>query len=357
MTETEGRGMSARPTIYDVAREAGVAASTVSRAFSRPGRVNVETADRIRRVAAELGYRSNPAARALRDGQTSIIALIITDITNPYYFEIIRGAQAAAAEAGYTMLLADAQESDMLERRAIDRAIPTVEGIVLGSTRLSDSAIRMIAKQRATVVLNRAVADVPSVVTDHRYGMFQAVDHLSGLGHEHFTYLAGPQAAWADGVRWSALREVASPRGFRVHRLGPYEPTVAGGIKAAEDFRGRPTTAVVAYNDLVALGFLRGMRLAGAKVPGDVSVVGFDNIFGTDLVTPSLTTIAAPLSTLGLTAVRNLLALIDGAQATTRDPMMLPSKLVLRDSTGRRSRRRTSPGWATPGGAAGWRGN
>ena len=348
---------SSSPTIYDVARAAGVAASTVSRAFSRPGRVNAATAERIRQVAADMGYRTNPMARALLTGKTSMIALLISDITNPYYLEIIRGAQAAAAEAGFTMLLADAQESDRLERQALERAIPTVEGIVLTSTRMSDSAIRMAAKQRPTVVLNRALADIPSVATDHRYGMFQAVDHLSALGHDHFTYLAGPQAAWADGIRWTSLREVAGQRGFRVHRIGPYAPTVAGGVAAVEDFRQRPTSAVIAYNDLVALGFLRGMAAAGARVPADVSVIGFDNIFGTDLVTPGLTTVAAPLRTLGLTAVRNLLALIDGAHPTAREPVMLPSKLVIRESTGRRSRRKTAPDWATAKTNASWRGN
>jgi LacI family transcriptional regulator len=328
------------PTIYDVARAAGVAASTVSRAFSRPGRVNGETAERIRRIAADLGYRTNPLARGLHTGRTSMIALAISDITNPYYFEIIRGAQAAAAEAGYTMLLADAQESDKLERQALERAIPTVEGIVLTSTRMSHSAIRMTAKQRPLVLLNREVPGVPSVATDQRYGMFQAVDHLCSLGHEQITYLAGPEAAWADGIRWNSLREVAAQRHLRVHRIGRYAPTVAGGLDAVEGFRKRPTSAVIAYNDLLALGFLRGLAAAGVKVPGDVSVVGFDNIFGTDLVTPGLTTVAAPLRTLGLTAVRNLLALIEGAHAIAEEPMMLPAKLVVRASTARPGRRR-----------------
>jgi DNA-binding LacI/PurR family transcriptional regulator len=132
-------------TIYDVARAAGVAASTVSRAFARPGRVNVETAARIRQVAAELGYRANPLAQALPTGRTSMIALAISDVTNPFYNEIIRGAQVAAAEGGYTMLLADTQESGVFERQALDRAMATVEGIVLATTRMSDAAIRITA--------------------------------------------------------------------------------------------------------------------------------------------------------------------------------------------------------------------
>ena len=120
------------PTIYDVAKAAGVAPSTVSRAFSRPGRVNAETAERIRQVAEELGYRTNPLARALPTGRTSMLALIVSDVTNPFYFEIIRGAQRAANAADYTMLLADVQESGRLEREALERALPLVEGVVLG---------------------------------------------------------------------------------------------------------------------------------------------------------------------------------------------------------------------------------
>lgn len=330
------------PTIYDVARSAGVAVSTVSRAFSRPGRVNAETAARIRKIAADMGYRTNPLARALLTGRTSVIALSIADITNPYYFGIIRGAQAAAIDAGYTMLLANAQESDRLEREALDRSIGMVDGMVLTSTRMSDTAIRKTAKLRPLIVLNRVVAGLPSVVTDHRHGMREAVAHLVELGHTRMTYVAGPEAAWADSVRWQALREIAAERELRVHRIGPHPPTVAGGIAAADEFRGQPTGAVIAYNDMVALGFMQGLAALGVKVPADVNVIGFDNIFGTELVSPGLTTVSAPLHTLGATAVRQLLAVIGGGQPATGEPVMLPTRLVVRGSTGPYRRRRTS---------------
>jgi DNA-binding LacI/PurR family transcriptional regulator len=321
------------PTIYDVARVAGVAPSTVSRAFSRPDRVNAETAERIRLVAAELGYRTNPLARALPTGRTSMIALASSDITNPYYFEIIRGAQAAAAERGYTTLLADSQESMRREREALDRAIPTVDGIVLASTRMSDSAIRMMAKQRPVIVVNRDITDVPSVVTDHPMSVRQAVDHLEELGHRRITYLAGPEAAWANGMRWRSLRTYAAERDLHVHRLGPYPPTVAGGVRAAMDFAEHRTTAVIAYNDLIAIGFIKRLTATGVQLPDEVSVVGFDNIFTSALVTPGLTTVAPPLRTLGAMAVQNLLAMIGGAQASTGHPLALPTRLYVREST------------------------
>ena len=330
-------------TIYDVARAVGVAPSTVSRAFARPGRVNAETAARIRRAAAELGYRANSLARALPTGRTSMIALAISDITNPFYNEIIRGAQMAATEGGYTILLADTQESGAVEREALDRAMAMVDGIVLTTTRMSDSAIRVMAKQRPMIVLNRAVSDVPSVVTDNPRGMRRAVEHLAELGHERITYAAGPEASWTDGVRWRSLREAAMELELQVRRTAPGTSTLAGGAKAAAEFVRHPTTAVIAYNDRVAIGLMRELIAAGALIPRDVSVVGFDNIFGAELVTPALTTVAAPLRAMGLTAVRNLLAIIGGARPRATEPMTLPSRLVVRASTAPPRRARTWP--------------
>jgi LacI family transcriptional regulator, repressor for deo operon, udp, cdd, tsx, nupC, and nupG len=345
--EPRRRRVGSAPTIYDVAREAGVAPSTVSRAFSRPGRVKAETAERVRAAAARLGYRTSPPARALSTGRSSMVALVIPDVTNPVYFDITRGAEDAAAEAGYTLLLADFRESGRLERSAIDRALPAVEGLVLGGPRMPDSAIRVAAKQRPTVVLNRAVAGLPSVVTDNLRGMRRVAEHLGTLGHDTITYLAGPEASWADGMRWRSLREAGSELELRVRRLGPYPPTVAGGLAAVDDLRRHPTTAVVAYNDLMAIGLLHGLRRARVAVPRQVSVVGFDNIFGSDFCTPALTTVAAPLRALGAAGVRQLLAELGGARPRTGQPGVLPVRLVVRDSTAQRSRKRSSPARGT----------
>lgn len=349
MIEGPANARSRPPTIYDVATAAGVAASTVSRAFSRPGRVNFETAERIRKVAADLGYRTNPLARALPTGRTSMIALVISDITNPFYNEIIRGAQSAAAGADYTMLLADAQESDRREREALDRALPIVEGVVLATSRMSDSTIRMIAKQKAMIVLNRAVSDVPSVVTDNPRGIRRAVEHLAELGHHTITYVAGPEASWADGVRWRSLREAVMELELQCRRIGPFPPTVPGGNQAAVELAQHPTSAAIAYNDQIAIGLIRGLVAVGARVPADVSVIGFDNIFAADLITPRLTTVAAPLRSQGVTAVRNLLAIVGGARPRTGEPVVLPVKLVVRDSTARRDPRRGTHRWASLG--------
>lgn len=352
---TDGERGRPAVTIYDVARVAEVAPSTVSRAFSRPGRVNSETAARIRRVADELGYRTAPPARAVASTRTRLLALVVSDVANPFYAEVIHGAQAAATAAGYTLLLIDAQESERLERATLERALPSVDGVLLAGTRLSDSAIRMLSKQRPVIVLNRTIVDVPSVVPDNARGIRLAVEHLAELGHRSVTYVSGPEASWADGARWRAVLEATAGLSMRARRSGPFPPDVAGGVRAAEEFGDRYPSAVIAYNDQVAIGLIRGLTARGLRVPRDVSVVGFDNIPVADLITPGLTTVAAPLYTEGATATRHLLTLVASGQRGTSLSAVLPVKLVVRGSTGRRGRRRNVPapaGTAAADGAA-----
>lgn len=326
--------MAERPTtIYDVARAAGVAPSTVSRAFSRPGRVNAETAERIREVAQELGYRANPQARALSTRTTSMVAVLCADITNPVFSEMVRGAEEAASDAGYAMVLADTRESADREREVLDKILSSVDGVVLASPRMSDTAVRQIAKVKPAVVLNRVVGGLPSVVVDTPRGMHRAAEHLVELGHDHVTYLAGPEAAWPDGVRWRALRDVRGELGLTVRRVGPVAPTLQGGVRAAAQWAAHPTSAVIAYNDLVAIGFMRALQNSGRSVPEDVSVIGFDNTPSAELVTPGLTTVAAPQRALGARAVKHVLAFVGGARPSTTEPLVLPTKLVVRAST------------------------
>jgi LacI family transcriptional regulator, repressor for deo operon, udp, cdd, tsx, nupC, and nupG len=176
------------PTIYDVARESGVAASTLSRAFSRPGRVNSETAARIHATAERLGYRANPIARALPTGKTAMIAVVVSDVTNPVYFQIIRGTEAAAAEACYTIVLADSQESGLIERSSVERAISAVEGVVLTSSRMSDSAIQAAPHRGSQPGLPAGAA--------HRAQLnrsAQPEEILAGPGHYEGVEVSGPR--------------------------------------------------------------------------------------------------------------------------------------------------------------------
>ncbi|MET0693146.1 MAG: LacI family DNA-binding transcriptional regulator [Propionibacteriaceae bacterium] len=323
-----------RATIYDVARVAGVATSTVSRALSQPGRVSFRTAEHVRRVAEQIGYHSAKMERVLPEQSTGLLAVVVADITNPVFHGMVRGAERTAAHAGYTMVMVETQESEHSEREALQRVLPAVDGLVLTSSRMSDTAIRAVAKRTATVVLNRMVGQVASVATDNVKAVKRAAEHLAALGHPAIAYLSGPEASWADGMRWRGLREAGYELDLKVRRIGPSLPTMRGGASAAEEWLEHRTSAVIAYNDLVALGFIQTVMAAGVRVPEDVSVVGFDNIMDAELVSPRLTTLAAPLVSLGSAAVNHLLNNGRRDTAHRAEPVLLPARLVTRDSTG-----------------------
>lgn len=321
-------------TIYDVARAAGVSPSTVSRCFARPGRVSAETAERIRAVADELGYRAKEAPRATVKTATRVLGIAVADITNPFNFRVVRGCQAAAAQAGFVVSLSDSQESEELEREMLRRMLSLIDGLIVASSRLSDIELRTIAKTVPVVVLNRRVAGLSCIAPDMGQGVRKAAEHLRHLGHRKIAYAAGPEASWADGMRWRAVRDASRELGFAEHRIGPFSPTLPGGRAAAEVVAARRLRAVICYNDLIALGLMRGLAERGLRVPEDVSVVGFDNIFASALVTPGLTTVAAPLGMLGDAAVRTIVSSLGGHAAPEQGPMSVPVRLMVRDSTG-----------------------
>ena len=332
MVNEPGTGSDA--TIYDVARVAGVSPSTVSRAFSRPGRVSAQTAEKIRQVAEELGYRSREVSRTAAKSTTKVLGLAVADITNPFNFRVIRGCQAAAAEAGFVVTLNDAQESEALEREMLRRSLPLLDGLIVASSRLSDTELRTVAKQLPVVILNRRVAGLHCIIPDMAHGVRKATEHLLALGHRNLTYLAGPEASWADGMRWRAMRDSAKELGFTEHRVGPFAPTLQGGRGAAEVIAARRLKAVVCFNDLMAIGLMQGLAERGIKVPEQISIIGFDNIFASALVTPGLTTVAAPLTMLGDSAVRYVVASLAGNKSAETAPVSVPVRLIVRHSTG-----------------------
>jgi DNA-binding LacI/PurR family transcriptional regulator len=335
--------MGGRPTIYDVAREAGVASSTVSRAYSRPGRVNADTAQRVFQAAERLGYRSGrldgtqPGDRLVQEA----IGLVIADVTNPFYGEIIKGAYEAAREGGYQLVLLHTKESPEVERETIERELDRVDGIVIASSRMNDSALRMMAKQKPLVLLNRIIPEASCVVNDNERGIRQAAEHLAALGHEQILYVAGPETSWSDGVRWRALRDAATELGLDARRIGPTEPNVLAGLGAARRVAALDATAVLAYNDLLAIGIVNGLRKLGLGVPDEISVVGFDNIIYDEMVHPALTTIASPLYRMGFAGMQRCIALAQGARSTG-GPLVLPVRLVTRGSTAVCRRNRSS---------------
>jgi DNA-binding LacI/PurR family transcriptional regulator len=341
---TYRRQVGGRPTIYDVAREAGVAASTVSRAYARPGRVNAETARTIFAAAERIGYRATRITGS-PGRQTGAVALMVSDITNPFYGEIIKGAEEAVRQAGYALLLLDTSETGVVERDVVERTLDLVEGVVLASSRMSDSAIRMIAKQKPLVLLNRQITETSCIVADNPRGIRRAVEHLGGLGHTTITYVAGPEASWAEGMRWRAATEATHELELRLRRIDPRDaPTMRTGFATARRIADDGATAVLAYNDALAIGIIKGLKQLGVSVPREISVVGFDNVLLAEVVDPALTTVAAPMRKAGAAGVGNVLALAAGAR-TSGETLVLPVKLVVRASTappGRAQRSRNS---------------
>ena len=328
-----GRQHRRRATIVDVAAEAGVAPSTVSRSFTNPGRVNDTTREHVLEVAAELGYRPNPAARALESGRTNTVALVLPDITNPYFFGLIKGAERAAAAAGHTLVMADTQENPAAEERVVRNLGPAVDGFVICSSRLPDRALHECAEQGPVTLVNRQVPGLDSVVSDYQSGTRQIVDHLASLGHQGFVFLGGPPESWSGARRWRGLQRAARTRRMSAVRHGPYQPNLSGGAAAADSAIAIGATALVAHNDLLAIGMLGRLRERGVRVPDDVSVIGFDDIFGSEFCAPPLTTLAERVDDAGRRAVESLMM-----QMQRRDnqpaQLVLPTQLLVRASTG-----------------------
>jgi DNA-binding LacI/PurR family transcriptional regulator len=325
----------ARPTIYDVARAAGVATSTVSRAFSTPGRVSARTREHVLGVAAELGYRPNPHARALLSGRHYTVAMVVSDITNPHYFELIRGAELRAKASEYTLVLVNAEESPRIEYDQIQRLISSVDGFVLAASRLPDENLTQIAAQRPVVLMNRQAPGLASVVLDHVQGCRQIVEHLASLGHRKLIYLAGPRNSWMAKIRWAAVKDAAKDLAIEAKRIGPFTPKVSQGGAAADGALHAGATGIIAHNDLLAIGVSQRLAQRSVKVPDAVSIVGIDNIFAADLCTPSLTTLGGAHAEVGRAAVELLLDAVGPARSQSPPPqVVLPTELVIRDSTG-----------------------
>lgn len=320
-------------TIYDIAELAGVNPSTVSRALSKPGRISPKTEARIRAAADRLDFRFNPMARALPTGRSHTIGLMVADITNPVVFGIIRGAEREAAAAGYTLVIAESQESGEAEDEAISRLVPSVDGLVLANTRLADERIAHLAGRKPVVLINRRVDGVAGVLPNVEQGVHALVEHLTGLGHASVAYLSGPQTSWISRRRWEALLEASARGGIAMVEIGPHSPTIEGGRAALPLVQAARTTAVVAFNDLMAIGLIQAASASGVQVPAELSVAGFDDIFGSELVVPALTTVRAPLELAGERAVGKVLSALGGSSSQV-DDRPLATTLVVRASTG-----------------------
>jgi LacI family transcriptional regulator len=320
-------------TIKDVARAAGVSASTVTRALTMPELVHPSTRDRVRQTAASLGYHPNRAARGLITGRTGNLGLLVPDLGNPFFPSVVKGVQARAHEGDYAVFLADTDEDTGAEIGLVRRLSKQVDGIVLCSPRMTDEELRTLAADTPLVLLNRRLARVPSVIPEFADAMRQAVSHLAALGHRRIAYVAGPRVSWANRERVRALRTAATVTGVEVVEIGNVMPQFEGGVAAADQVLAAGVTAVIGYNDLVALGLLNRLTARDVRVPGDLSVLGFDDIALAAMVHPSLTTVALPKEQAGRAGVDLLLQLLEQPDrpAVRRE---LPVQLMVRGSTG-----------------------
>ena len=320
-------------TIRDVAKAAGVSTSTVSRALSLPDMVDPATRERILRVADHLGYHPNRAARGLSTGRTGNLGLILPDLANPFFPSVVKGIQQAAHEADYQVFVADTDEDASTELDLVRALAKQVDGIILCSPRMKPAELREAASHAAVVLVNRKEGSIPSVAVDNAGGMGQIIEHLSGLGHAAIGYAAGPRSSWSNRERLRALRAASKHHGVELVELGNFAPTFEGGLAAAKGAAISGATAVIGYNDLMALGLLNGLRDSGIDVPRDVSVVGIDNIPMSAMVSPPLTTLDIPKDLAGRTAVDLLLRLLADESELVARGREIPTELLARHTT------------------------
>lgn len=316
-------------TIRDVARASGVHVSTVSRAFSAPHLVNPETRTRVLAVADDLGYRPNRAARALTTGRTHNLGLIVADISNPFFPPLIKAAQEQARLRDYHVFVADTDEDPKVEEDLIQTLTKQVDGVLLCSPRLTNRTIERLREEVPFVLVNRRVKGMATVLMDVARGARLAFEHLTALGHRRLALVTGPSGSWTSKEMQEAA---AAAREVDVAFLGPNQPTELGGLAAAADVIASGATGVLAYNDLVAIGLIEGLAERGVDVPGDISVIGVDDIVAGRLSRPKLTTIAMPTAAAGRIAVDMLLQSVDSQAAT--GVTMLETTLIVRESTG-----------------------
>jgi LacI family transcriptional regulator len=335
---------SKRVTITDVARAANVHASTVSRVLNGRAELSLlpQTRERVIAAATRLGYRPSALARGLRLRRTFTLGMLVPDITNPVFPSIIKGVEGAAHARGYHLILCNTDDS--YEREASYLRVLRewrVDGILIASSSTADATIAELRREKVPFVLlnsaSRGSGDDLAVVPDNRLGVAAAIDHLIELGHRRIGLIAAPQTTLTGQERLLAARAT-----LRRHHLAQEDALVAvadsfseaSGYRAARRLLldGEPPTAIFGANDLIALGAIRLAREIGLVVPGDLSVVGFNDIPQSELFDPPLTTVHVPQEEMGVLAAALLIDQLEGRHIDRRR-VVLETHLVVRGST------------------------
>jgi len=322
-------------TLRDVARQVGIHPATASRALNASTRhlVSAETASRVTEAAREMGYTPNSIARSLKTNRSLTVGVILPDLTNPLFPPMVRGIEDALLPAGFTALLAST-DNDLDRARAVIEALRLrqVDGWISAIATLETGVAGRSAPP--LVLLNRQDEDgTQAVVGDDHDGIAQAIEHLAGLGHRRIAYVAGPQALSTGRTRYRAYEQLAPDGGCELVWIGERftEREGARGMAALLD-SGARFSAVLAGNDLMALGCYDVLAQRGLRCPEDVSVIGFNDMPFSDKFAPPLTTVRIPHHEMGRRAAELLLARLHG------DPdgpalTVLPAQLVVRRST------------------------
>lgn len=329
-----------RPTsIKDIARVAGVSHSTVSRALRNSDLVNEETATTIRRIAEESGYRLSAAARSLVTQRSETIGVVVTTIADPFAAGVLEGIEEAAGEHGLSVFLANSHADSEREVRVV-RSMEErrVDGIIVTSSRVGVLYVPVLERMRVPVVLlnNQHAGEFGhSVMIANSEASIAAVEHLIGLGHRRIGYIGDQFGHESNAERFGGYRSALAKAGLRFNaRLTALGDGGAAGGRAAMAALlalNPPPTAVFCYNDMSAMGALRAAREAGMRVPADVSIIGFDDLYLAEYTEPPLTTIRQPMREMGRLALETLIPLIAGNQSQRN--VKVPGKLIVRQST------------------------
>jgi DNA-binding LacI/PurR family transcriptional regulator len=323
-------------TVYDVARASGLSIASVSRALNGQPGVSRATAARISQIADELGYQPNEVARSLVAKTTSTIALLLPDITNPFFPELVKGVQETADENENVLLLVDgAGDADRLAQimRVLRRK--QVDGVIVVASSFADSYDGIFDGMPAVFLDRETLSGAASVSVDHESGAYRATRHLIEHGHTVIAHIAGPRALSVSAQRLAGWRRACAEAGLSAgdDLVADGEFLESGGHRAGQQLldSGRKFTAVFAANDMSAIGFLALCAQRSIRVPDDISVIGFDGIQLARYTTPALTTVAQPILKLGQLAGELLLELTRDS-ATRKTHLVLPTSLFTGES-------------------------
>ncbi|MGB9183283.1 MAG: LacI family DNA-binding transcriptional regulator [Solirubrobacteraceae bacterium] len=330
------------PTITDVARSAGVSTATVSRVLNNHPRVDPSLAAAVRRAAKQLGYRPSRVARSLRTRRSQVWALLVSDIRNPFFTEMVRGVEDVAYAAGYSLILCNAEEDPVKEASYLELAVAeSVGGVILTPTTTATDLTALSEFGIPAVLADRTIRSqgADSVVIDNAGGAQRAVEHLIGGGYQRIACITGPLDKTTGSARYAGYRAALSTAGRALDeslvRIANFRET-GGRLAMQELLAVKPAPdAVFVANNLMTIGALHAIADAGLSIPDQIAVVGFDEMSWATLLRPALTTVAQPTYDLGVETGRLLRSRIEGYAGAARTVTLTPSLRVRESSRAR----------------------